>query len=165
MPPWLRGKFLATLCTICCHHVLIPRSIQIPLCYNRMEAPQDEGGFAQVWKGKHEGMEVAAKVLRVTTMASDLTKIKKVGFPVCRRARADWLVLTTQRFCKEVMSWKALDHQNTLPLLGVVMSTNQFVMVSEWMVNGRITRFIEMHRDTNRYKLVGFCLALDRICR
>ena len=36
------------------------------------------------------------------------------------------------------------------------MSNNQFAMVSEWMANGNINEFVQAHRDTNRFKLVGF---------
>ena len=79
MTPWLRKKCLATLCKICSHHVLFPRSIQIPLCYDRAEAPRYQGGFAEVWKGEHEGIEVAVKVLKVF-VTSDLVKIRRVGF-------------------------------------------------------------------------------------
>ena len=152
-----------TLSKICSHHILIPQSIQIPLCSDRTKDPTYEGGFAKVWKSEHEGIEVAVKVLKVT-MESDLTKIKKVGFPICQRARVDLLAPTTQRFCKEVMSWKALRHQNALPLLGVMMKGNQFVMVSEWMANGNINEFIKTHWDANRFKLVGFCSTVDCTC-
>ena len=69
------------LCKICGRYTLIPRSIQIPLCYNWIDAPRYRGGFAEVWKGEHKGVEVAVKVLKVF-MTSDLTKIMKVGFPV-----------------------------------------------------------------------------------
>ena len=43
-----------------------------------MSAPQCFGGFADVWKGQHNGQVVAAKALRVYT-TSDLDRIKKVG--------------------------------------------------------------------------------------
>ena len=79
MTPWLRKNCLVTLCKICTHHALIPQSIQIPLCYNRAEDPRYRGGFAEVWKGEHEGIEVAVKVLKVSVM-SDLVKIRKVGY-------------------------------------------------------------------------------------
>ena len=69
----------------------------------------------------------------------------------------DELVLITQRFCKEVLTWKALRHENVLPLLGVTMSDNQFAMVSEWMANGNINEFVRAHREANRFKLVGPC--------
>ena len=163
MLPDLQRKCLAILSKICSHHALIPQSIQIPLCYDQTEDPKYEGGFAKVWKAEHEGIEVAVKVLKVT-MKSDLVKIKEVGFPICQRARIDRLVLTTQRFCKEVMSWKALRHPNALPLLGVMMTNNEFVMVSKWMANGNIIEFIEAHRDANRFKLVGFRSVVDCTC-
>ena len=65
--------------------------------------------------------------------------------------------LIVQTFCKEVLTWKALRHKNVLPLLGVMMNNDQFAMVSEWMVNGNINEFVKMHREANRFKLVGPC--------
>ena len=59
-------------------------------------------------------------------------------------------------FCKEFVAWKALRHPNVLPLLGVVMSKTQFVMVSEWMVHGNIIQFVTANQVTNRFKLVSF---------
>ena len=163
MVPLYRRKCLAVLCKICSHHGLIPRSIQIPVYYDQTEDPRYEGGFARVWKGEHKGIEVAVRVLKVY-LASDPVKIRRVGFPVCQRARVNRLVSTTQRFCKEVMIWKALRHQNVAPLLGVMMNNNEFVMVSEWMANGNIIEFIEMRRDANRFKLVRFCSVVDCTC-
>ena len=64
-------------------------------------------------------------------------------------------MLSMQRFCKEVVTWKALRHQNVLPLLGVTMSSSRFTMVSEWMHNGNINEFVKTHRDANRFELVG----------
>jgi hypothetical protein len=51
--------------------------------------------------------------------------------------------------------WKALRHPNVLPLLGVMMTDTQFVMVSEWMSNSNITVFVKAHPDTDRLGLVG----------
>ena len=140
---------------MCGQQALLPRSLQIPLCYDRTDAPLYHGGFAEVWKGEHQGREVAVKVLKVYK-TSNLVKITRVGFHGLPKACVDQLTLTTQRFCKEAVAWKALRHQNVLPLLGVTMSSNQFTMVSEWMVNGNINEFIKVHRDANRFELVGF---------
>ena len=60
-----------------------------------------------------------------------------------------------QRFCKEVITWKSLQHHNVLPLVGVMMSEDQFAMVSDWMVNGNINEFIEENPDADRLGLVG----------
>ena len=44
-----------------------------------------------------------------------------------------------------------------LPLLGVTMWDYRFAMVSEWMENGNINRFVKKHKDTNRFDLVRTC--------
>jgi len=41
-----------------------------------------------------------------------------------------------------------------LPLLGVTMNKDKFVMVLVWMVNGNINEFIGAHGDANRFGLV-----------
>ena len=43
-----------------------------------MDVPLCHGGFAEVWKGEHQGREVAVKVLRVY-VTSNLVQITKVG--------------------------------------------------------------------------------------
>jgi len=78
LPLQLRTKCLSALCRICGRQVLLPRSLHIPLCYNRLDTPLYHGGFADVWKGEHQGLQVAVKVLRVYT-TSDLGKIASVG--------------------------------------------------------------------------------------
>jgi len=54
--------------------------------------------------------------------------------------------------------WKALDHPNVVPLLGVPRDRSRlkFAMVSEWMTNGNINEFIRACPDANRFKLVRF---------
>jgi serine/threonine protein kinase len=71
---------LRSLYRICSRQALLPKSLVIPLCYNPMETPLCSGGFADVWKGRHHGREVAAKVLRVC-LTSDFVRIRKVGYP------------------------------------------------------------------------------------
>jgi len=79
LEPWLRRKCLTALCRICGRRALLPRSVQIPLCYDRMDTPLYHGGFAEVWKGEHQGREVAVKVLKVY-LTSNLDKIMRVGY-------------------------------------------------------------------------------------
>ena len=59
-----------------------------------------------------------------------------------------------QRFCREVVTWNSLRHPNVLPLLGVTMTENRFVMVSEWMVKGNINDFVKADRNVDRLELV-----------
>ena len=54
------------------------------------------------------------------------------------------------------MTWNMLSHPNVLPLLGVTMDDQQFVMVSEWMENGNINEFIKAREDVDRFELVRF---------
>ena len=54
------------------------------------------------------------------------------------------------------MAWSTLRHLNVLPLLGATMTGDQLVMVSEWMVNGTINKFVEAHPDADRLELASF---------
>ena len=53
--------------------------------------------------------------------------------------------------------WKALSHDNVLPLLSVTMTEKppRFVMVSEWMQNGNINQFLE-RVNADRLELVCY---------
>ena len=53
------------------------------------------------------------------------------------------------------MAWKTLSHRNVLPLLGVTMDNRQFAMASEWMVNGNINQYLKVHKNVDRFELVG----------
>lgn len=145
--------------TLCGHQALLPRSLKIPLCYDPTEPPLYHGGFTDVWKGRHRGQEVAAKVSRAYN-ASDLGEIRKVGHGWCPSL---FDILTTnclsQRFCKEAMVWRALRHPNVLPLLGVTMAGRRLVMVSAWMVKDNIVEFVKANVEADRLKLVRFSFA------
>lgn len=78
LSPRLRTKCLSALFLICSRQALLPRLLQIPICYNRSDPSLCQGGFADVWKGEHEGRRVAVKVLRVGSPSS-VDKIKSVS--------------------------------------------------------------------------------------
>jgi len=130
----LRRKCLDFLRKICGRRCLLPKSVQIHVDYNRVNLPLYQGGFADIWRCKYKGYDVAAEVLRV----SQKDKFEKLA----------------SRFCKEVVTWKTLSHPNVLPLLGVVKGGRQFVMISEWMVNGNINEYINAHEDADRFELL-----------
>lgn len=54
------------------------------------------------------------------------------------------------------MVWRALYHPNVLPLLGVTVTEDQLVAVSEWMMGGDIMEFVKMNVDVDRLGLVCF---------
>ena len=66
------------------------------------------------------------------------------------------------KFCKEVVTWKILQHPNVLPLVGVMMSEVQFAMISDWMTNGNINDFVKTHPDAIRLELVGSSPRVSR---
>ena len=59
-----------------------------------------------------------------------------------------------------------LRHPNILPLLGVTISENRLVMVSEWMEKGNIEEFVNANPNVDRLEIVCFffrdhCLCLS----
>jgi len=56
------------------------------------------------------------------------------------------------------VAWGALRHPNVLPLLGVTISEDRFVMVSEWMVGGNINEYVKAHPGVDRLEFVCFFL-------
>ncbi|KAF9643175.1 kinase-like protein [Thelephora ganbajun] len=62
--PSLRTQCLSALCRICGRQALLPRSVKIPFCFNQTDMPLYEGGFTNVWKGRHQEREVAVKITR-----------------------------------------------------------------------------------------------------
>ena len=82
LTPEIRGRCYHYLYTICGRQALLPRSLEIPLCYDPMENPLCRGGFADVWKGQYHGWGVAAKVLRVYP-STDPAQNRRVSFQWC----------------------------------------------------------------------------------
>jgi len=78
LSPAVHRKCLRYLCKICGLYALLPRSLTIPLSYDPTDNPLHHGGLTDVWKGRHQGREVAAKVLRLYSV-SDLERTRKVG--------------------------------------------------------------------------------------
>ena len=63
---------------ICGRQTLLPQSLAIPLCYDQDGSPLRHGEFADVWKGRYRGREVAAKVLRIDSMDNP-GRMRRVG--------------------------------------------------------------------------------------
>jgi len=78
LAPQIRRKFLHAVYKTCGRQALVPQSLEIPLCYDPNEQPVCHGGFADVWKGKYCGKEVAAKVLRLRRK-DELERTRRVG--------------------------------------------------------------------------------------
>lgn len=72
--PSVRKQCLRPLYKACGRHAFLPRSLQIPICYDRTSDALYNGGYADVWKGEYCGRDVAVKVIRKYSN-SDLQKV------------------------------------------------------------------------------------------
>ena len=54
------------------------------------------------------------------------------------------------------MLWRALRHTNVLRLVGVTITEDLLVAVSEWMAGGTIMQYVEAKPEANRLGLVRF---------
>lgn len=78
LAPQIRKECLRFLCNICSHQTLLPRALQLPLLYDPMEYPVERDEFADVWKVRYNGQQVAVRVLSVNPR-SRLDRIASVG--------------------------------------------------------------------------------------
>ncbi|KAJ3873643.1 kinase-like domain-containing protein [Lentinula edodes] len=92
------------------------------------------GGFADIWLGRLNNMNVCLKVLRIFTSNG------KVSQQVLKE------------FCEEALVWKQLDHPNVLPFIGVneILFSPSYCFISPWMKNGNIMTYLENHPEQNR---------------
>jgi len=78
LTPQLRVVCRDALRKICGRQVLLPRSLQIPFCYDRSGVAWDRGRHADVWKGEYRECPVAVKVMR-PCWTGNLHKIIRVS--------------------------------------------------------------------------------------
>ena len=74
LSPWAQNQCLRPLYRTCGRHALLPKAMEIPICYDPTDNALYSGGYADVWKGQYRGRDVAVKVIR-TFSNSDLAKV------------------------------------------------------------------------------------------
>jgi len=77
-----RVKCLRSLYCVCDNHVLLPKSLVIPVSYDRTGVPLVSSSVADVWKGTSHDREVAIKVPRITAVDRS-EEIRSVGCRFC----------------------------------------------------------------------------------
>ena len=149
-------KFLNKLGKMCSQLKTIPDSIRIEDYSDDPTIEEHGGGCATVTRGEYQGRPVAIKTLHqylvhdpeerfcVSAERSD-----PVGDPISIQA--------LQKFRREVLAWRHLQHPNILPFIGVILERHRFAMVSEWMDHGNINEYIKRHEGANRAQLVSNC--------
>ena len=73
---------------------MLPRSLEIPLCYNPTDDPVCHGEVADLWKGHYKGQRVAAQVLRLL-QGGDADQVRRVS---CRW-RSRLFICVNNRSC------------------------------------------------------------------
>ncbi|KAJ1310556.1 hypothetical protein OPQ81_007286 [Rhizoctonia solani] len=100
------------------------------------DKPVASGGFGNVYRGTlNNGTEVGLKCVRME-VEFDNEGRKKV-----------------KDAARELYIWSKCKHPNVLELIGVTQHQNQIAMVSPWMGNGDLTRFLHVHPKVDRYNL------------
>ena len=81
LEPAVRKRALNYLRRFCGRQTLLPRSLRIPLCYDPTDSPLYHGELVDVWKGRYQGQEVAAEVLKLWSW-NDPGNVRRVS---CQR--------------------------------------------------------------------------------
>ncbi|KAJ1306663.1 hypothetical protein OPQ81_007658 [Rhizoctonia solani] len=101
--------------------------------------PWAGGRFGDVYKWtKKDGSAISVKCLRI--YASSDSKQKN-----------------TKRASHELYNWFKARHRNVLELSGIAVFNGRLAMVSPWMENGNIRKYVESHPDVDRW---GLCIQV-----
>ncbi|KAF8215606.1 kinase-like domain-containing protein, partial [Mycena galopus ATCC 62051] len=95
------------------------------------------GGFGDIYQASYNGKTVALK--RIRTLHRDAEQ---------RRIRL--------QFCREALVWQHLQHPFILPFIGIDSETfaSSLCMVSPWMENGTVLKYLNDHGRANVDKLL-----------
>ena len=125
------------------------------------------GAFADVYKGEFQGIEVAAKKLRVTLYQPPEQRLKTMKASPFSHTPYGQLIYLVQALCREAAIWLHLEHPHVLPFLGIDRTTfdSTACMLSPWMPHGNIHDYItangffeeEIHRLVSYFQ--GFSLS------
>ncbi|KAJ7076301.1 kinase-like domain-containing protein [Mycena epipterygia] len=99
------------------------------------------GGFGDIWKGLLRGQSVSVKVMRLFEDSDVAAVLKEFG--------------------REAVIWRQLCHPNLLPFFGVYYLDTRLCLVSLWMENGNILKFLskESHKIDRFSLLLLHCRA------
>ncbi|KAK0447531.1 kinase-like domain-containing protein [Armillaria borealis] len=100
--------------------------------------PIDGGGAADIWRGTLGGKGVCLKVLRTFSLTAEERK------------------RLLKELCREAVIWKQLHHKNILPFLGLNTTSfgGRYCLISPWMNNRNIIKFLESNQDHDRMKSI-----------
>ncbi|KAF8140742.1 kinase-like domain-containing protein [Mycena galopus ATCC 62051] len=91
------------------------------------------GGFGDIWKGVICGQSVCVKIMRIFEESDIQAALKEFG--------------------REAVIWRQMCHPNVLPFFGVYYLGSRLCLVSPWMEEGHIVKFIANKKPTNAERL------------
>ncbi|KAG6864765.1 hypothetical protein C0991_007291, partial [Blastosporella zonata] len=143
--PGLSSKFKRNL--LVATQRLSRRAGLYPKCYNLEDIemvedhPVAAGSFADIYKGRFLGQSVCLKVIRVYQTSHVQSFLKQ--------------------FSAEAVLWGQLSHVNLLPVYGLYRFSGRLCLVSPWMENGDISRFLKEHPTVTRASLFFYEASLN----
>ncbi|KXN80802.1 Cytokinesis protein sepH [Leucoagaricus sp. SymC.cos] len=123
---------------------VFPARCKLTAVQCNLNIPLHQGGFGYVCKGIYNSHTVCVKAVRL--YAEEKASARFL------RAQA-----------KELILWSHLSHPNIIPFYGVWVpdETAQVCMVSPWMANGDLNRYLRVAPDVPRLPLVNVIHGLD----
>lgn len=80
--------------------------------------------------------------------------------PFLSRWRQLYNSLRPQRYYQELTIWKRLKHPNVVPVFGANADFAEFCVVSPWMPEGELLKYLEKHPGANRVEIVRKSLPI-----
>ncbi|KAJ7093746.1 kinase-like domain-containing protein [Mycena epipterygia] len=102
------------------------------------------GGFGDIWRGLVRGQGVSVKIMRIFEDSDVQAVLKEFG--------------------REALIWRQLCHPNVLPFFGLYYLGERLCLVSPWMENGHVMKFLTNKNPTNTDRLsliLDIALALQ----
>ncbi|KAG7100172.1 hypothetical protein E1B28_001951 [Marasmius oreades] len=126
------------------HHVL-PASLFVN-DIKEAKLSSSLGGYSDIYRGISGGRSICLKVLRVNVQDGQRCEDDPKG-------RDDRVF---RAFYHEALLWTQLNHPNLLPFLGVNTTkfSGRFCLVSPWMVNGEIRRFLQQNPKHDKLTVI-----------
>ncbi|KAJ7833623.1 kinase-like domain-containing protein [Mycena olivaceomarginata] len=91
------------------------------------------GAFGDIWKGLVQEQSVCVKIMRIFEDSNVEEVLKEFG--------------------REAIIWRQLWHPNVLPFFGVYYLDSRLCLVSPWMENGHIMKFLAAKKPNNAERL------------
>ncbi|KAJ7748290.1 kinase-like domain-containing protein [Mycena maculata] len=134
----------------------LPSSLFIGGVSDYDAVPTFHGGFGDVYRASYQESIVAVK--RIRSFTANAHRARLVGLtsphePVHSRTLT---ISRFQQFLREALVWQGLNHRFILPLIGIDRDTfaDSFCMVSPWMKQGTVLKYLETHGRTDVDRLL-----------